>query len=108
MQTIREDVQAFVRLTEKLLSPILLGKAFNEDERGLVAMCAQSLVEKYPTMEVSTEKTRSMPEVMRSEKQSILRQSRRVMIESRAVIEKSSREIQDTRTDIGQMKERIK
>ena len=43
MQTIREEVQAFVRATETLLSPIMLGRPLNEDERGMVAMCGQSL-----------------------------------------------------------------
>ena len=48
MLTIREEVQAFVRATEMLLSPIMLGKALNEDERDMVAMCAQSLAQKFP------------------------------------------------------------
>ena len=54
MQTIRQEVQALVRNTERLLSPITLGQALNEDERGMVAMCAQSLAEKYPAMEDTT------------------------------------------------------
>jgi hypothetical protein len=40
MLTIREEVQAFVRAIETLLSPIMLGKPLNEDERDMVAMCA--------------------------------------------------------------------
>jgi hypothetical protein len=48
MQTIRQEVQALVRTTERLLSPITLGQPLNEDERDMVAMCAQSLAEKYP------------------------------------------------------------
>ena len=48
MLTIREEVQAFVRATEMLQSPIMLGKALNEDERDMVAMCAQSLAQKFP------------------------------------------------------------
>jgi len=48
MDTIRQEVQALVRTTERLLSPITLGEPLNEDERDMVAMCAQSLAEKYP------------------------------------------------------------
>jgi hypothetical protein len=48
MLTIRQEVQALVRATEHLLSPITLGEPLNEDERDMVAMCAQSLAEKYP------------------------------------------------------------
>ena len=48
MKTIRPQVQAFVRATETLLSPIILGRPLNEDERDMVAMCVQSLAEKYP------------------------------------------------------------
>jgi hypothetical protein len=48
METIRKEVQAFVQVTEKLLSPVYLGEALNEDERDLVAMCVQNLAEKYP------------------------------------------------------------
>jgi hypothetical protein len=49
MLTIRQEVQEFVRATERLLSPIILGNALNEDERELIAMCAQNLAEMYPS-----------------------------------------------------------
>ena len=48
METIRPEVQAFVSAAETLLSPIMLGRPLNEDERDIVAMCAQNLAEKYP------------------------------------------------------------
>jgi hypothetical protein len=54
MQTVRKEVQAFVNATERLLAPIVL-EALNEDEREIIAMCAQSLVERYPTTQGSTE-----------------------------------------------------
>ena len=48
VDTIRPEVLAFVQATELLLSPIMLGRPLNEDERDMVAMCAQNLAEKYP------------------------------------------------------------
>jgi hypothetical protein len=46
---------ALVRTTEWLLSPITLGQSLNEGERDMVAMCAQSLLEKYPRAETSSQ-----------------------------------------------------
>jgi hypothetical protein len=37
MLTVREEVQALVRATEWLLSPILLDQELNKDERNIVA-----------------------------------------------------------------------
>jgi len=48
MEIIRKEVQAFVRASEKLLSPVILGHPLNENERDLVAMYIQNLAEKYP------------------------------------------------------------
>ena len=48
MQTIRQDIQTLIRVTERLLSPITLGEPLSEDERGMVVMCTQSLAEEYP------------------------------------------------------------
>jgi hypothetical protein len=48
MLTIGDEVRSFVRAAEQLLSPNKLGRTLNEDERFLVAMCAHSLVERYP------------------------------------------------------------
>jgi hypothetical protein len=54
METIRQEVRALVLTTERLLSPITLGEPLNEDERDIVAMCAQSLAEKYPLEKANT------------------------------------------------------
>ena len=48
METIRIEVQALVRVTETLLSPITLDPELNQDERDMVAICIISLAEKYP------------------------------------------------------------
>jgi hypothetical protein len=47
MLTIRDEVRAFIHATEKFLSPMMLRTPLNEDERYIVAMCAQNLAEKY-------------------------------------------------------------
>ena len=59
MKTIRKEVQTFVQATETLLSPILLGEELNEDERGMVAMCLQSLAKEYATQAPSPQETHS-------------------------------------------------
>jgi hypothetical protein len=100
VKTIRQEVHELVLTTERLLSPITLGQPLNEDERDIVAMCAESLAEKYPRAEPS--------ETWRSEKEALLHQSRQVAIESQAVIERTLMEIQDSRAAVGQVKERIK
>jgi hypothetical protein len=48
MDTIRQDVQALARVTQRLLSPITLDHELNQDERDMVAICIMSLAEKYP------------------------------------------------------------
>jgi hypothetical protein len=48
MSTIRQEVQALVRATETLLSPITLGQELSQDECDMVALCIMSLAEKYP------------------------------------------------------------
>jgi hypothetical protein len=48
METIRQDVLAFVRATERLLSPITLDQELNQDERDMVAISIMSMMEKYP------------------------------------------------------------
>jgi hypothetical protein len=85
MQTIREEVQAFVRATETLLSPIMLGRPLNEDERGMVAMCGQSLAERYSKAEDFPDE-----ESQDSEKENLLHRSHQVAIETQAVIETSA------------------
>lgn len=57
MKTIRKEVQAFVRASEVLLSPILLGPMLNDDERGLVSMCLESLAKEYTEKVPSPQET---------------------------------------------------
>lgn len=100
METIRQEVHALVLTTERLLSPITLGQPLNEDEKEIVAMCAESLAEKYPRAEPS--------ESWRSEKEEALfHQSRQVAVESQAVIERTRMDIQDSKAAVGQMREQI-
>jgi hypothetical protein len=101
MLTIREEVQALARATERVLSPIMLGKALNDDERELIAMCAQNLVEKYARAEGSAE------EGLHSEKEALLHQSQQVTVETLAVIERTRIEMQASKTAVAQMRERI-
>jgi hypothetical protein len=101
METIRQEVHALVLTTERLLSPITLGQPLNEDEKEIVAMCAQSLAEKYPREEAFTDESR------RSEKEALLHQSRQVAVETQAVIERSRMEIHDSKAAVGQMREQI-
>ena len=66
MDTIRREVEALVRTTERLLSPITLGQPLNEDERGMIAMCARSLAEKYPmSFATSTQESAVRPGLMK-------------------------------------------
>jgi hypothetical protein len=102
MLTIRSEVQALVRATEKLFSPILLDQELNEDERDMVAMCTQSLVEKYPRAETSSH------ESLRAEKEVLLHQSHRVAIESSALVERTRMEIQASKAAVEGMREGIK
>jgi hypothetical protein len=102
METIRREVHALVLTTERLLSPITLGQSLNEDEREIVAMCAESLAEKYPRA------VPSVQESWRSEKEAILDQSRQVTIDSQAVIERTRINIRESKADIGKMKEQMR
>ena len=47
MMPIRPEVEVFLHAAETLLSPILLGKTLNDDEKGMVVMYVQNLTEKY-------------------------------------------------------------
>jgi hypothetical protein len=103
MQTIRQEVRTLVLTTERLLSPITLGEPLNEDETGIVAMCAQSLTERYPIADAPGETT------LRPDKQeAILHRSHQVTKETRALIGSTRMNIRDSRVDVRKMREQMK
>jgi len=57
MTSLRPEVLAFMRTAEILLSPASLGKGLTEEEREIIAMYGNTLVEKF-----STPATESWPE----------------------------------------------
>jgi len=97
MLTIREEVQAFVRATETLLSSITLGRPLNEGEWDTVAVCAQNLLERYPSGE----------DGLRSENEALLRQSHQVTIETLAVIERTLVGIQNSNVAVEELRVRM-
>jgi hypothetical protein len=112
MLPIRKEVQAFVRLSETLLSPVLLDGPLNEDERGLVAMYIQNLAEKYTEMEgtVSPESQRNIElRTVRAnlEKQAALQESHHLVGLSRLVMDKSRASVEQSREDVGHVRECI-
>ncbi len=102
MLTIRPEVQAFVRATETLLSPIMLGRVLNEDERDMVVMCVQNLAERYSKAEDSPDE-----ENQHSEKEDLLHRSHQVTIDTQAVIERTRMEIEDSKVAVVEMRERM-
>jgi hypothetical protein len=101
MPTIREEVQAFLRATELLLSPTMLGKPLNEGEWDTVAVCAQNLLERYPGGEGAAEDS------FRSENEALLRQSHQVTIETLAVIERSRMDLENLHVAVEKMRRRM-
>lgn len=47
MLTIRPEVKTYIRVTQVLLSD-MLPTPLNQDEWGLVALCAQKMADRYP------------------------------------------------------------
>jgi hypothetical protein len=101
MLTIREEVQAFVRAADLLLSPIMMGRPLHEYERDTVCISTQNLAERFSGVESYAE------ESLQSEKEAILHRSHQLTIETRAVIERTRMEMQAARAAVAQMRERI-
>jgi hypothetical protein len=101
MLTIRQEVQAFLRVTELLLSPAMLGKPLNEGEWDTVAVCAQNLMERYPSGKGAAEDS------LRAENEALLRRSRELTIETLAVIERSRVDIENLHLAVEKMRRRM-
>jgi hypothetical protein len=95
MVTLRPEVQALIRATECLLSPITLGEELSRDEREMVGMCAENLLQKYPVT------------AMEDQNPDGLHQSRHATKKSRAVINRTRVDFQVSGEAIEQVKQRI-